>query len=135
MKTLLFAALLFPFAVLASFCPEDYRYNDCSGPQFGGGGCVPGCEPDFTYVGPAPLPPLPPVVEARQLCFPVGCAPVRFTWLSKFVIAESALPSGYPVMGWAGPCLSGQCPEIEEQAYQNLWWNSRMANRAARFQE
>jgi hypothetical protein len=87
----------------------------------------PGCA-DGVYVGPVP-----PPAESRQLCFPTGCAPVRFTWLSKFVIAESALPSGYPVMGWSGPCLSEQCPEIEDQAYQSLFWNARQSHRAARF--
>jgi hypothetical protein len=109
MKSLLFAVLLFPFAASAQ----------CFGP----GGCQ-----DEVYVGPVP-----PVAEARQLCFPESCAPVRFTWFSKFVIAESALPSGYPVLGWSGPCLTPPCSEIEEQAYQNLWSNARQAHRAARF--
>ena len=132
MKFLLIA-LFFPFAAAASFCPEGFRYNDCSGPVFGPAPiCIPGCEPDFVYVGPVPPP---PVAEARELCFPSGCAPVRFTWLSKFVIAESSLPSGYPVLGWSGPCLNPPCGEIHEQAYQSLFWNARQANRAARFQE
>jgi hypothetical protein len=121
--------LLFSGAVAAQSCPEGFRYNDCEGPQFGPGPCTPGC---YEIPGYRPAP-TPPVAEARQLCFPVGCAPVRFTWLSRFVIAESALPSGYPAMGWSGPCLSEQCPEIEEQAYQNLFWNARQAHRAARF--
>ena len=127
MKFLLFAALLFPFAVAASFCPDGFRYNDCEGPQFGPGPCTPGCYeiPGYT--------PVPPVAEARELCFPSGCAPVRFTWFSRFVIAESSLPSGYPMIGWSGPCLTPKCPEIEEQAYQNLFWNARQAHRAARF--
>jgi hypothetical protein len=131
MKALLFAALLFPLAAAASFCPDGFRYNDCTGPQFGPGPCTPGCYEIFNYT---PAPP-PPPAASRQLCFPSGCAPVRFTWLAKFVIAESVLPSGYPVMGWSGPCLTPTCPEIEEQAYQNLWWNARQANRAARLQE
>jgi hypothetical protein len=127
MKFLLLV-LLFPIAAFAGFCPEGFRYNDCEGPQTHF--CAPGC---YEIPGYTPAPP--PPAEARQLCFPSGCAPVRFTWLSRFVIAESVLPSGYPVMGWAGPCLSGQCPEIEEQAERDLWLNARKANRAARFHE
>jgi hypothetical protein len=132
MKKLLIlaGALLLSSPLFAGdFCPDGFRYNDCEGPQVGGSGpCVPSCYETAR-------PPTPPTAEARELCFPAGCAPVRFTWLSKFVIAESSLPSGYPVMGFSGPCLTPTCPEIEEQAYQNLWWNSRQANRAARFQE
>jgi hypothetical protein len=127
MKTLLLAVLLFPLAAAASFCPDGFRYDDCNRTSIGPGPCIPGCYeiPDYA----------PPPAESRELCFPTGCAPVRFTWLSKFVIAESSLPSGYPVMGFSGPCLANTCPEIEEQAYQSLFWNARQANRAARFQE
>jgi hypothetical protein len=132
MKALLLAVLLFPLAAFThgfgppTSCPEGFYFESCDGPQVGGSGpCVPGCYEIPGYV--------PPTGEVRQLCFPSGCAPVRFTWLSKFVIAESALPSGYPMMGWSGPCLSEQCPEIEDQAFQSLFWNARQANRAARF--
>jgi hypothetical protein len=120
--------LLFSGAVAAQSCPEGFRYNDCEGSQFGPGPCTSGCYeiPGYT--------PAPPSGIDRQLCFPAGCAPVRFTWFSRFVIAESVLPSGYPMMGWSGPCLTPPCLEIEEQAFQSLFWNARQANRAARFE-
>jgi len=129
MKFLLLV-LLFPIAAFAGFCPEGFRYNDCEGPQFGPGPCTPGCYeiPGYTW---EPV----PAEQVYFLTFPTGRAPVRFTTLGQFVIAESALPSGYPVMGFSGPCLHPPCPEIREQAYQSLFWNARQANRAARFQE
>ena len=128
MKSLLFVVLLFPFVALANFCPEGFRYNDCEGPQTHF--CTPGCEPIPGYT-PDPV----PAEQVYFLTFPDGRAPVRFTTLGPFVIAESVLPSGYPVMGFSGPCLTPPCGEIREQAFQSLWLNARQANRAARFQE
>jgi hypothetical protein len=136
MKALILALIfgllagLFAVSALAQTCPEGFYFETCEGPQVGGSGpCVPGCYPDLS------LPPTPPPpAESRQLCFPAGCAPVTYTWFRRFLIAESELPSGYPMMGFSGPCISGSCPEIQEQAYQNLFWNARQANRAARYQ-
>jgi hypothetical protein len=129
MKTLLLAVLLFPLAAFAGeSCPEGFYFESCDGPQVGGSGpCTPGCYEIPGYV--------PPTGEVRQLCFPSGCAPVRFTWLGPFLIADSMLPSGYPVMGFTGPLLGGQGPNMPEQALLNLRWNAFQANRAARFQE
>lgn len=67
-----------------------------------------------------------------ELCFPTGCRPVVYTTLAGFVIAESALPNGYSILGWSGPCLDATCPEQAIQAYEDLWINARRAARAQR---
>lgn len=93
------------------------------------------------WFGPSPVPPscaeepAPPVSDAApgELCFPAGCRPVVYTPFRRFTLAESTLPDDYPVLGFSGPCLDAACPEVQTQAFQNLWWNARQANRARRY--
>jgi len=71
----------------------------------------------------------------EELCFEERCHPVRFTYLGTpearyFVLADSQLPSGWPVMGFAGPCRWGDntCQhEARKLAVQNLTWNAKQA--------
>ena len=69
----------------------------------------------------------------QELCFEELCSPIRFTFLGTsearyFVLADSELPSGWPVMGFAGPCLWGDqdCQQYARKlAIQNLTWNAQ----------
>jgi hypothetical protein len=69
----------------------------------------------------------------QELCFEDRCAPIRFTFLGTpearyFVLADSQLPSGWPVMGFAGPCLWGDqdCQQhARKLAIQHLTWNAQ----------
>ena len=111
-------------------CPPGQTWNDCSGPQFGPGGCVPGC------VGEPSVPPSPDLSGPGELCLPEGCQPVVYSWLGTMVVAGSRLPNGYSVLGWAGPCLDSyqQCPDIFNQAFTDLRLNALRANRAQRYE-
>jgi len=92
------------------------------------------------WTGPAPEPPacdgamVDPTPASSELCFPSGCSPVVYEWSDTFRLAKSTLPNGYPMMGWSGPCVSGDCPEIDQQAFGSLFWNARQAHRAERFE-
>jgi len=111
----------------AQSCPEGQIYNSCDGPQFGGGGCIPGC---FDVVAP-PLVTDP--VAPSELCVPDGCQSVSYVWIDNLVIAVSQLSGGYAVLGWSGPCLAGshdECPDILNQAFADLTMNAKRANRA-----
>lgn len=103
--------------------------------QLASGECVNGVW-EGPWAGPSPEPPscqaLTPAPDT--LCFPAGCSPVAYEWSDTFRLAKSALPNGYPTMGWSGPCVSGDCPEIDQQAFESLFWNARQANRAQRFE-
>ncbi len=96
---------------------------------------------DGPWVGPSVTPPscetsVEPA-EYSELCFPDGCMPVTYSWFGKlgnYRSAEAILPSGYSMLGWSGPCFSGDCPEIDRQAFYSLFWNARQANRAGRFE-
>lgn len=115
--------------VFGQSCPAGQRWNDCSGPQFGPGGCIPGC------VGTA-LPTDGPFGPS-ELCIQDSCSPVTYTWFGNLVVAESTLPNGYEVMGWSGPCLEtarAQCPDILNQAFSDLRMNALRANRAQRYE-
>ena len=98
MKTIV-AALLFCFAM------PPVLAQTCAGP----GPCVPG---SGQLIGP------------DSLCLAKVCQPVRYAQLDDFVTAVSALPDGYPVMGWAGPChtpnLAQDCPAIAGEAFLDL---------------
>jgi len=111
-----------PGCVVVS-CPTGQYYEDCDGPQAGPGPCVVGCRPVGGFVPP-------PAVGVEQLCFPAGCRNVVFTWVNRFLVAESTLPCGYPVMAFAGPCLTPPCPVLKEVAMDGLKWNAKQANRA-----
>jgi hypothetical protein len=82
-----------------------------------------GCNPDYA----------PPASGPTLLCLPEGCNVVSYSEINHFTVAESVLPNGYPVMGWSGPCLSGDCPDIRNQAFADLELNAKRANRAQRF--
>ena len=89
------------------------------------------------WFGPSPEPPIcigpTPTPASSELCFPAGCSPVTYEWSDTFRLAKSTLPNGYAMMGWSGPCVSGDCPEIDQQAFESLFWNARQANRAQGF--
>lgn len=108
MRLLILALIVFlSSSALAQVCP-------------GPGNCVP-TEP----TGPA------------ELCLPEGCQPVRYAWFGNLVVAESALPNGYAVMGWSGPCLEltrAQCPDIANQAFADLRTAALRAHRAQRYE-
>lgn len=108
MKTVLTAALL----LTASMAVAE--------PCFGPGGCQ--STPELT--GPA------------ELCLPDGCQPIQYSWTGDIVVAESQLVNGYSILGWAGPCVHedhAQCPNIFEQAFQDLQINALRTNRAQSF--
>ena len=125
-------AVFLVFAGVSTVSAQAPVWEDCSGPQFGGGGCIPG----WVY------PVAPPVDSATSvapdvLCIGQDCAPVSYRIDGHFVIAESALPNGYPVMGFAGPFFGSVegSPGIWENAFQRLVVEARTANRAQRFIE
>jgi hypothetical protein len=128
MRVLLLSLLvLFSASVLAQSCPEGQIFNSCDGPQTGPGQCIPGC----VAVG------VPPVVSEpigpTELCISGACRPVGYLWIGNLVIAEAQLPNGYAVMGWSGPCGfadRSQCPDILNQAFNDLRTNALRANRA-----
>jgi hypothetical protein len=143
MKILTFAytyfvgvALLLAMAVFAPLAysqpAPDCTWNDCSGTQVGPGPCTHG------WVCPLiPPPSAPPIARPLELCLgAAGCVPVSYRLDGAFVIAESALPNGYPVMGFAGPFFGSveESPGIWENAFQRLVVEARAANRAQRFE-
>ena len=103
-------------------CPVGQFWDDCQGPAVGGTGpCTPGCKPVPGFVPPPPAVTHP--VGPARLCFgDAGCKPVRYRFDGGFVLAESALPSGYRVLGWSGPCPGAlsTCPGLGGQAYSDL---------------
>ena len=145
MKVLTFAYTYFTgFALLlamAVFAPMAYsqpapecEWNDCSGPQVGPGPCTPGWVCPLTPVKP-PISGLP--LGPEKVCLGAsGCFPVRYSLFGWFMIAESVLPNGYPMMGWAGPCIFDEevCPDIGNQAYTDLRLNALGVHRALRFE-
>jgi hypothetical protein len=129
----LFGALCaLPIVSHAQSCAPGQVYDDCSGPQFGGGGCIPGCR------GEAPVAPGVGPFGPTELCLPEACSPVAYFWIGAKAVAESTLPNGYEVLGWAGPCLNEDralCPDILNQAFNDLRMNALRANRAQNFLE
>lgn len=84
---------------------------------FGPGGCVPESP---ALLGPA------------ELCI-IDCKPVIYTQFGLFALATSSLGNGYSVLGWAGPCQLDNlslCPDIYNQAFQDLYITAQRANRA-----
>ena len=92
-------------------------------PCFGPAGCI---------ADPTPVVPTGPA----QLCIAGVCAPVVYGWKGDIATAESTAPSGYQVIGWAGPCGysdRSQCPDIFNQAFADLRLNALKAHRAQRY--
>ena len=124
MKKLFAALLLIPALSFAQDCPSGYVWRACD-PGFGP--CQAGCVPVYSAADP---------VGPSLLCIREECQNVRYSWTGDLAIAESQLSNGYSVLGWAGPCLStdrSQCPDIFNQAFQDLQINALRSNRAQEF--
>lgn len=106
MKSLFLTAALFSGAVSAQ----------CFGPV------CPDSQPVIDPIGPTVV-----CVET--------CTPVTYAWFGQFIIAETVLPNGYPIIGWSGPCFDGICPDAPNQAAADLRMNALRVNRAQRFLE
>ncbi len=75
-------------------------------------------------------------VGAPELCIADSCTPVAYSWLGDLAIAFSILSNGYQVVGWSGPCKSvdrSQCPDIFNQAFDDLTMNAKRVSRAINF--
>ena len=132
MKKLLLGLLFAPVLAFVQTCPIGQTWEDCSGPQFGPGPCTPGCR------GEVVVPPSKGPFGPSELCITETCKPVTYFWVGAKAVAESRLPNGYEVLGWAGPCLNedrSQCPDILNQAFNDLLDNALRANRAQTFVE
>lgn len=82
--------------------------------------------------GPGPVncpEPIDPVGPAK-LCVADACQPITYQWVGQFLVATSALSTGYEVLGWGGPCHTTYCPDIGNQAYRSLVNNADFVNRA-----
>lgn len=115
------------FGPAGCVCPVGQVWDDCKHTSLGPGPCIPGCIDD-----PTPVVPTGPT----QLCIAGVCAPVVYDWQGDIAVAKSAAPSGYQVIGWAGPCGysdRSQCPDIFNQAFADLRLNALKAHRAQRF--
>lgn len=131
-SVLLVSVLSVPLLAFGQSCPTGQVYNSCDGPQFGPGPCTPGC-----YAIPGVNPPTSPEPTGpNELCITEPCQVVQYRWSGDLVVAESQLPNGYAVMGWSGPCFNedrSQCPDILNQAFNDLRTNALRANRAQSF--
>lgn len=132
MKPSILLAALFAFAAAAG----PALAGTCVGPA--------PCGPEW---GPGDSNPAEPTSGPPQLCLndALGCVPI--TYLKQVIPGTSAGPAlagyfalafssvgGYPVMGWAGPCLPGwACPAIFDAAYQDLWSVALKAQRNIRY--
>ena len=129
MKTWVFVGLLL-VGSLAHAQADVCEWNDCSGPSAGPGPCVP------HWMCPV-LPPggaLP--VGPSELCFGLdGCSSVQYRLDGSFLLAETVLPNGFAVLGWAGPCLGPLtgCPDLANQAFSDLRLNAYRIYRGVRF--
>ena len=68
----------------------------------------------------------------KELCI-LECRSVQYTQFGLFALATSTLANGYSVLGWAGPCQMDNltlCPDIYNQAFQDLYITAQRANRA-----
>ena len=130
MKKVFLGVLLAPMLAFAQTCPTGQTWDDCSAPQFGPGGCVPGCRGESVVTpGTGPFGP-------SELCIHLVCSPVTYFWVGAKAVAESRLPNGYEVLGWSGPCLNedrSQCPDILNQAFNDLRTNALRVYRAQSF--
>jgi len=80
-----------------------------------------------------------PIPGPTELCLSaeLGCVPVTYlrvdvpgAWFS----VATATVSGYPTLGWSGPCFAGaECPAIETQAFTDLTTQATRATRVLRF--
>jgi hypothetical protein len=128
MKKLFAALLLIPALSFAqNVCPEGQRYESCQGTSAGPAPCVPGC---------VAIPGYEPTPGPSLLCIRNECQSVRYSWTGDLAVAESQLANGYSVLGWAGPCVysdRSQCPDIWNQAFQDLQINALRSHRAQGF--
>lgn len=125
-KLLVAALLMNSSLAFGQSCPDGQIFNSCDGPQFGPGPCIPGC-----IVSGNPPPSNEPTGPS-ELCIREECRSVAYSWMGNIAIAESELPNGYRVLGWAGPCANADrsCPDILNQAFNDLRTNALRANRA-----
>lgn len=132
MKSLILAAALLStasfgagFGPAGDLCPDGQVYDACTGTSAGPGPCIPGCIA-------APIGPIGPA----QLCIANVCAPVVYGWEGDIATAQSTAPSGYQVIGWSGPCgysNRSQCPDIFNQAFEDMRMNALKVHRAQNF--
>lgn len=83
--------------------------------------------------GPGPICDPAPINKPVDMCFPDGCRPINYTVQGAFVIAQSELPNGFQVLGYAGPCHTGNvidCPAIYQQAAERMRVDAEQQNRA-----
>ena len=100
-------------ALAVSLFITQSAYAGCGG--FGPGGC------EF---------PVTPVETPERFCFAGVCNNVEGQWFGEFYVVRSVLVTGFPVMGWGGPCATGNCPDIANQAMRNMQSNADIVNRA-----
>jgi len=127
-RSLFLVAVSIPALSFAQSCPVGQVYDDCNHTSVGPGPCIPGCVASGN-----PIPPVDELTGPAELCIHEACQSVSYRWAGDLVIAESQLANGYEVLGWAGPCLStdrAQCPDILNQAFEDLRINALRANRA-----
>ncbi len=106
--------------LVASALLSSAVYAECVNNGFGPG---PTCDP----------PPVSVIDRPSDMCFPDGCRPITYTVNGLFVIAQSELPNGFQVLGYAGPCHSfglTQCPAIYRQAAERMRVDAEQQNRA-----
>ena len=135
-----FSSLAFVFALgcgtaIAEESPEPgCEWEDCQGTSVGPAPCVP------RWICPVSPPATPetPVGPSVMCLGPAGCFPVTYKEIDGgFVIAESVIPAGYPVIGWAGPCFFERgetCPDLGNQAFSDLRMNALRIHRGLRYE-
>lgn len=90
---------------------------------FGPGGCV--------VAGPGQDPALPAIIGP---CFgDAGCATVQQRMLGEYGVVTLTMPDGYSQSGIAGPCLTGNCPDLLNQAQSDAELRLKHALRYQRF--
>jgi hypothetical protein len=120
------ALILCSLAFGGESCPTGQVYDDCNRTMTGV--CTPGCVPVAS-----PSPDVTGPTGPDALCVSAYCHPVAYTWAGDFALAQSALGNGYPLLGSAGPCFTEDrslCPDIFNQAFNDLRLKSLQANRA-----
>lgn len=87
----------------------------------------------YAVCGFSPAPcefPTAPVETPERFCFAGICNNVEGQWFSEFYVVRSVPVTGFPVMGWGGPCATGNFPDIANQALRDLAANADKINRA-----
>ena len=116
------------YLALLAFIFTAQAHAQCFGPA--------GCNPDYAPPCFGPACATEPVGPA-ELCFPDGCTLVGYYFDSEdgYVTAKARLINGYAVRGDAGPCVVefSECPNIAQQAFDDLLRNALTINRAQRY--